>query len=607
MYGLDINFSEDAPWLTKLVDKIPFIDTKEPSKVTLSAEGALLQPGHSKAINLGCDSGGSVYLDDFEGSSNPFSLLAQPGVWSLSSVPRTNLYPESNKDSIYSSVNRAMLNWYRIDQTLLQGERSGRANERSPFVEAITQQEVFPNRSVNQDPLNGFNAFLPTLDLTYRPKVRGPYNFDIPGGQTVAGLKISEGLRGDGSLNRPETRWAGITRGITTTDFEASNVEYIDFWMLDPFLDESKLENNKGKLFFHLGDISEDILRDSRKSYENGLPGTLNPDLRTDKSVWGRVPRTELPLPNSSSADNEDRRLQDVGLDGLDNNGERIAFQAYLQQISSLSPVAQDAIRQDPANDDFAYYDDQKLFAQGTDVLTRYSKFNGVEGNSASNTGQSGVQSSTNLPDAEDANRDNSFEENEAFFEYELPLEPLPGGYLNTSRFGKYYIESLDAPASTTISPGFKRRRWHHFRIPLSQFDGKFGSITDFRSIRFMRMVVKGFSEETTIRMGKLDLIRNQWRRYSQRVAVDGGTASNRLSTASVELNAVNIEENSQRRPFNYVVPSCIPREPFVQSFAAGAFQNEQSLSFKYKKTSAQVKVQPLSNYLIQICVFMNA
>ncbi len=586
VYGLDINFSEDAPWLTKLVDKIPFIDTKEPSKITLSAEGALLRPGHSKAINLGCDSGGSVYLDDFEGSSNPFSLLAQPGAWSLSSVPRTTLYPESNKESTFSGVNRAMLNWYRIDPTLLQGERSGKPEERSPFVDQIVQQEVFPNRSVNNDANFGgnLNAFLPTLDLTYRPKVRGPYNFDIPGGHNVNGLKISEGLRGDGSLNRPETRWAGITRGITTTDFEASNVEYIDFWMLDPFLDESKLENNKGKLFFHLGDISEDILRDSRKSYENGLPGTLNPDLKTDKSVWGRVPRTELPLPNSSSADSEDRNLQDVGLDGFDNNAEQTAFQGFLQQISSLSPAAQSAIRQDPANDDFFYYDDRTLYPEGTDVLTRYSEFNGLERNSASNTGIGGSNSSTNLPDAEDANRDNSFEENEAFFEYELPLEALPGGYLNTSRFGKYYIESLDADQKFHTPPaGFKRRRWHHFRIPLSQFDGKFGSITDFRSIRFMRMVVKGFSEETTIRMAKLDLIRNQWRRYSQRVAVDGGTASNRLSSASVELNAVNIEENSQRRPFNYVVPSCIPREPFVQSFAAGAFQNEQSLSLNIK------------------------
>ena len=281
VYGADINFTKDAPWLTKLVDKIPFISTKEPSKVTFSAEAALLQPGHASAIDVGNDKGGSVYLDDFEGSSSPFSLMSQPGAWQISSVPqKNNLYPEAALDSVFSGVNRAALNWYRIDQ-FVREKSSDRAD---PYVVAVSQTEVFPARDVT----SLFNSYLPTFDMTYRPKERGPYNFDLPratGGTTVNGVNYSKGLAGDGGLVAPETRWAGIMRGLTTTDFEAANIEYIDFWVLDPFLKPGS-DANTGNMYIHLGDISEDILKDSRKAYENGLPSPANQNLKTDPSVW---------------------------------------------------------------------------------------------------------------------------------------------------------------------------------------------------------------------------------------------------------------------------------------------------------------------------------
>jgi cell surface protein SprA len=562
VYGADINFTEDAPWMTKLIDKIPFIETKEPSKITVSAEGALLQPGHSKAINVGEDQGGVVYLDDFEGSAAPFSLIAQPNSWQLASVPQRNrLFPESNvSDStlLLSGVNRALLNWYRVDQFVREKGTDEDKNNRNPYSAAIGQNEVFPNRDVQ----NFLNSFLPTFDLSYYPNRRGPYNFDIP-----AKTPFSAGLRGDGGLNAPESRWGGIMRGMTTTDFEAANIEYIDFWVLDQNLKDP--EGNPGNLYIHLGDISEDILRDSRKAFENGLPSVTNPDWKTDRTVWGRIPRTELPLPNSFAASEQERKDQDLGLDGLNDDGERNHFTKWLSDVSGTAAFP--TLQADPANDNFIYYNDETNYPNGTSVLNRYAKFNGLEGNSAANTQDIvGVQSGTNLPDAEDINRDNSFEENEAYFSYKIPLSKESFSPLTN----KFYIENItDASGSG--------RLWHHFRIPIDAFDSKHGAIQDFRSIRFMRMIVKDFAKPVTLRFAKMDLIRNQWRRYKRPLSIDGVDISNRADNAKMELISLNIEENSKKTPFHYVIPPGIIREIIPNAFAANARQNENSLGIR--------------------------
>jgi cell surface protein SprA len=582
VYGVDINMSQDAPWLTKLVDKIPLIDTKEPSKITFSAEGALLTPGHASAIEVGDDKGGVVYMDDFEGSSSPFSVMAQPQIWALASTPQKHPLWREGSDSIYPGLNRAMLNWYRPDQSIFA--RSG-SSASDIYVSAVNPTEVFPNRNLGNQGASGANNFnLTTFDLTYRPRQRGPYNFDIPNGGYVG---RSKGLDGSAGLREPETRWAGIMRGLTTTDFEAANFEYIDAWILDP-LQRKDRHQNEGTLIFHLGDVSEDILRDSRKMYENGLPSPSNPELRSDGTRWGRVPRTEVPLPNSFAANDADRLAQDIGLDGLNNEGERNTYLGYLAKIASLPPPIVDEITKDPSNDDFKYYDD-KTFGDNTPFLDRYERFNGLEGNSAS-TGLS-VQSATNIPDAEDVNRDNSFEENEAYYEYKIDFKSNPDGPGTgiDTRGLNYYVETLkdDKPRTDGQPTG---RIWHHFRIPIDGFSSKYGEINDFRSIRFMRMILKGFSDTATVRFAKLDLIRNQWRRYKPQTNADGFVIGNNNDANFMELNSVNVEENSRKLPFNYVLPPGILREQLVGAFAANAQQNEQSLSLKFKGLSPNKK-----------------
>ncbi len=123
-----------------------------------------------------------------------------------------------------------------------------------------------------------------TLDLTYYPEERGPYNYDTPDG--VAGY--SSGLSTEGLLNEPETRWGGIQRALTTTDFEMSNVQFIQFWVMDPFNDDSE-NTNGGDLYFNLGNVSEDVLNDSHLSFENGYPTDNNP-LPTLTGSYGIYP-----------------------------------------------------------------------------------------------------------------------------------------------------------------------------------------------------------------------------------------------------------------------------------------------------------------------------
>ena len=587
VYGVDINMSQDAPWLTKLVDKIPLIDTKEPSKITFSAEAALLTPGHASAIEVCDDKGGVVYMDDFEGSSSPFSVMSQPNIWALASTPQKHPSWKEGSDSIYPGINRGLLNWYRPDFSILTRERSGESAF-DIYTSIVSQTEVFPNKSNNLISGGLGASNLTTFDLTYNPRKRGPYNFDIPNGGY---LGKSKGLDGSGGLRNPETRWAGIMRGLTTTDFEAANFEYIDAWILDP-LQRPDRHQNEGSLVFHLGDVSEDILRDSRKMYENGLPSPTNPELKSDRTRWGRVPRTEVPLPNSFAANDADRLAQDIGLDGLNDDNERINYAGYLAKISTLNPAAVKEITDDPSNDDFKYYDDKASYPDGTPVLQRYERFNGLEGNSA-NTNTLSVQSSTNQPDAEDVNRDNSFEENEAYYEYKIDFKsnPLGAGTGIDTRGLNYYVETLvdDKPNANNQSTP-TGRRWHHFRIPIDAFTGKFGEINDFRSIRFMRMILKGFQDTATVRFAKLDLIRNQWRRYKPKSNADGFVIGNDNGENFMELNSVNVEENSSKLPFNYVLPKCIIRETVIGSFAANAQQNEQALSLKFKGLSSNKK-----------------
>lgn len=602
IYGLDINYSTDAPWLTKLADKLPLIQTKAPSSFNFTAEGAMLTPGHARAINQNRrDRGGVVYIDDFEGTSAGLDLRQPVNQWFLASVPQGNrLWPEGELiNDLRGGANRARLNWYRIDLGVRNQD-----DERNPYTSIVDQNEVFPNIQVTPDQLPNIQTF----DLTYYPQERGPYNFDIPGG--YPGFSRGVSFPNDSLiLNDPRTRWGGAMRALNTVDFQTANIEYLEFWLLSPFLDPEnprtgvlppeQLNALEGDLYFHLGNISEDILRDSRKFFENGLPTPFNSNRRVDTTAWGVVPvapQITRSFDNDRRGAAESRRRQDVGLDGLDDDGERQHFRNYIETIRNAPGGARvaDKIELDPANDNFRYFRDES-FGPNDGILQRYRDFNNPQGNSPENTGQLFIFSSTNIPDAEDINQDNTLNETEAYFQYHVPI-----------RYDRNNPREIDIQATPFITDrrvADNGRVWYRFRVPLNTLTSPYvqaiGGIRDFRSIRFMRMIVTDFEMPVTLRFATLELVRNQWRRYQQDLSPGIGCDGSPLE---FNIDAVNIEENISRQPFNYVLPPGIQRERNLGVF--NALQNEQSLSLVVKNLCDGKEVAVFKNTNLDLRVY---
>lgn len=114
VWGLDVNFSGESRLLTRMVDALPFIDTKAPSNITFSGEFAQLLPGTTNDVQGVATS----YIDDFEATVTPFSL-GNPQSWKLGSTPKTddNRFDLSNQtpDNLGANFRRAHISWYTID------------------------------------------------------------------------------------------------------------------------------------------------------------------------------------------------------------------------------------------------------------------------------------------------------------------------------------------------------------------------------------------------------------------------------------------------------------------------------------------------------------
>jgi cell surface protein SprA len=589
MVGMNANYRTETPWLTRLVDKIPLIQTKEMSNINMSGEWAALIPGYNKAIGAG----GVSYIDDFEGTQSAIDIK-QPSAWSISSIPHDPaLFPESTIiDSLAIGYNRARLCWYTIDPLFIRANNNltpssiSKTDMSNHFVREIYEDEIFPNK---ESP-TGQPVPIGVLDMAYYPNERGPYNYDVKPDPNAH----SYGLNADGTLARPETRWGGMMRQIQTNDFEAANIQFIQFWMMDPYDNDlvdgpsdNTNQNTTGDLYFNLGSISEDILKDSRKSYENGF--VVDPSSGAvsgyDVTVWGRVPNAQVVVNAFANTDNA-RIKQDVGFDGLNDADERTFFSDYIARVTAAFPAGSGAIDSanfDPSADDFHYFRGSDYDAKSVSILSRYKKFNGTEGNSLP-TGQTNVwgynesystQANT-LPNTEDVNHDNTLNETEAYFQYKVHLTP---GAIQKNKVGTNFITDVHQATKQTVDGRLRTVDWYQFRIPITEYEKKVGSIDDFKSIRFIRVFFKNVDKPVICRMAKLELVRDEWRRYNYSLLSPGEYIPNDANT-TFNLAAVNIEENGSRSPVNYVLPPGIDRQ---QSAATATIikLNEQSLSLK--------------------------
>ena len=529
IFGFNGNFATELPFLTRLVNKFPNIETEAPSNLSVRAEVAYLVPGAPK----GTDFKGEVtsYVDDFEGTQNIIDLMSPQG-WSLSSRPKNLglLYNDGGEDAngIQNGYDRALLNWYSIDPIFYSSIRPSEINDddvSNAYTRRIFIDEIFPQVDIVQGQLSVINS----LDLNYYPEERGPYNMNPQNSQNT--------------LTNPSNSWAGITRQITTTDFEQSNVEYIEFWLQDPFINNS--ENLGGKLNFNLGNISEDILKDGRKQYENGLPEDGDISL-LNETTWGSVVPQNQSLIYAFSTLGEERGNQDVGLDGYDDQDEAIKFPSF----SNLD---------DPSNDNYNYF----LNVDG-DILNRYKNYNGLEGNSPETFTNTNRGSSTQ-PDAEDINRDNTMNTIDSYFEYEIDITPNSLSDINNEYIKDRKVKTVTLPNGTS-----ETIKWYQFRVPVNEPTNTVGGISDFRSIRFIRMYLNEFTQNTIFRFGTLELVRSDWRKYQ--LSLDD-ELNNDNDITNVNVGVIGIQENEE----SYVSPPGVEREQFNNNNTI-VRQNEQSL-----------------------------
>ena len=118
---------------------------------------------------------------------------------------------------------------------------------------------------------------------------------------------------------------------------------------------------------------------------------------------------------------------------------------------------------------------------------------------------------------------------------------------------------------------------WYQFKIPIREFQDKVGNIRNFKSIRFIRMFMTDFEKEKHLRFATLELVRGEWRNYSKAMNMPG-TAP--VSNGKLDVQAVNIEENSDKTPVNYILPLGITRETDPGQIAMIKL-NEQAMVMK--------------------------
>lgn len=575
IWGFDVSYRHDAPFITKFVDLLPGIDTKAPSTLTFKGEFAQLIPG---LASTGSRDGIVTYIDDFEGAESSIDLKGIT-YWHLASTPQDYQitlpqFPETRLGTgLAYGFNRAKLSWYRIDQTFYARNSPSNIDDddrSQPYARRILETEVFPNKEL----VKGDYSYVFELNLSYYPEERGPYNYDL------SPTAYSAGLTPEGKLANPKSRWGGIMRELDYTDFETQNIETLEFWLMDPFIENPN--HTGGKLYINLGDISEDILRDGRKSFENGLPTNPNDLSGVDTTIWGRVPNTQ-PIVNAFDNDESSRKYQDIGYDGLSSTfgstDEQSFFSEYIDSIALLFGTSSQAYQMamsDPSGDDFHYHLGSDYDQQNLKIVERYKYYNNPEGNSHANADntESYTTAASIYPNVEDINKDNTLSEGENYYQYVIELDPTKMVIGENHIVDIQEAQNVPLPNGTTTSC-----KWYQFRIPVREYDQLIGKLNGFQSIRFMRMFLNDFEEPIFLRFASLELVYATWRKYSEDLLQPGDYTTGTGANTSFSISTVNIEENGSRYPVPYVLPPGIEREQWYSTSSTSTQLNEQALS----------------------------
>ena len=564
LWGINLNWRKESQWLTNVLDKIPFLHLTQPSQISFTGEFAQLIAGEA-----GGTQDNASYIDDFEGTKTTIDVMT-PTSWFISSVPSLNFKDDySDKTGLSSGFHRSRLAWYTIDplftrrgSSLTPGHIKGDLKQLSNhYVREVYTKELFPLR--DQSSYQGATNTLNILNLAYYPSEPGPYNFNVTN------------LQADGTLQNPQRNWGGMMRKLDTNDFEQANIEYIEFWMLDPFIysrEQADAADYGGDFYINLGEVSEDILRDGKKFYESGMP--VDGSKSYTYTQWGKIP-TQSTVTYAFATTSGSRALQDVGFNGLTDAEEQEFYKsAYLDQIQGkVNQAVFDSIFADPARDDYHYFRGSDWDEMRAPILQRYKYINNPQGNSPDSDSRSESYDTSykSTPDVEDINQDYTLNEYEKYFQYRVSIRPEDLVVGNNHIVDKReYSQTWRDNTKSTVT-------WYQFRIPIDEFESRQGNINDFSSIRFMRMFLTGFKKPIVLRFGTFDLVMGKWRTYDQPLsAASGGT---------LDASSVSLEENGEKTPVNYVLPPGIKREqdPSQPQLVEA---NEQALSLVVKNMS---------------------
>ena len=564
LWGINLNWRKESQWLTNVLDKIPFLHLTQPSQISFTGEFAQLIAGEA-----GGTQDNASYIDDFEGTKTTIDVMT-PTSWFISSVPSLNFKDDySDKTGLSSGFHRSRLAWYTIDplftrrgSSLTPGHIKGDLKQLSNhYVREVYTKELFPLR--DQSSYQGATNTLNILNLAYYPSEPGPYNFNVTD------------LQADGTLQNPQRNWGGMMRKLDTNDFEQANIEYIEFWMLDPFIysrEQADAADYGGDFYINLGEVSEDILRDGKKFYESGMP--VDGSKSYTYTQWGKIP-TQSTVTYAFATTSGSRALQDVGFNGLTDAEEQEFYKsAYLDQIQGkVNQAVFDSIFADPARDDYHYFRGSDWDEMRAPILQRYKYINNPQGNSPDSDSRSESYDTSykSTPDVEDINQDYTLNEYEKYFQYRVSIRPEDLVVGNNHIVDKReYSQTWRDNTKSTVT-------WYQFRIPIDEFESRQGNINDFSSIRFMRMFLTGFKKPIVLRFGTFDLVMGKWRTYDQPLsAASGGT---------LDASSVSLEENGEKTPVNYVLPPGIKREqdPSQPQLVEA---NEQALSLVVKNMS---------------------
>ena len=567
--GLDGALELEPRWLTWAVDALPFLQTKAPSAVSLTAEIAQLRPGHAQTSafersrewlqdNFNRDFNpdelrGISYIDDFEGFENTFSLKS-PGAWRVAAPPdSTGRFPGTSVggDSLRSNW-RARMGWYQLNQSSLSTLResareSGQDLKLTPATSLIRIQSLFPER-----PVRTAGQYLSTFDVYFNPFSRGPYNYtrDL---QTF--------------LNNPEDTWGGITMSLPDgyTDFELKNIEFVEF-VFRPFPEGANDAGRNAVLYLELGSISEDVIPNDELNNEDGL--ALSDFSRANLDIWSRLPGSTQNNQLDLSDDNE--RTEDLGLDGLASytnpspgpsafteQGHYADFLNAIQAGSGSSACYQAELLkalEDPSGDDYHYFTDESFFgdpqkfpsACGAALQERFTYFfagqelNGYEPQDVLGSGRG----NSRYPDSEDLNLNSTVDTRNSYFQYRLPLSHAALDSLaDNDNPDDFVVNEIESNGETG---------WYLIRIPVRKPDGTVGNSRDFSLIESIRMWTTGHHTPITLRFASMELVGSQWRK-SDKVALDEqeetqvGSASD---DTRLSISSINTEENgSQYEP----------------------------------------------------------